>query len=98
MRCSFCFKSQKGNARLICSPADQSPNRAYICAECVEVLHGILEEDRPEGTADRSGQIEELLDGLNRWITKESSGGDATEELASVRDKALQVLRLRGPD
>jgi ClpX C4-type zinc finger len=41
-RCSFCHKSQVEVAHLIASPP--SFPRAYICDECVEVIHSILKE------------------------------------------------------
>jgi len=41
LRCSFCHKSQDDVKKLISSP-DDSP-RAYICDECIELCHSILE-------------------------------------------------------
>ena len=44
LRCSFCYKSQADVGKLISSPSGR-PFRAYICDECIEVCHSILEED-----------------------------------------------------
>ncbi|HEV2689841.1 MAG TPA: ClpX C4-type zinc finger protein [Bryobacteraceae bacterium] len=42
LRCSFCHKSQVDVAKLITNAPGSTP-RAYICNECVEVCHFILE-------------------------------------------------------
>jgi ATP-dependent Clp protease ATP-binding subunit ClpX len=43
-QCSFCHKSQVEVVHLIASPP--SFPRAYICDECVDVIHLILKEGR----------------------------------------------------
>jgi ATP-dependent protease Clp ATPase subunit len=45
-QCSFCQKTHKKVDKLVSSPA-QFP-RAYICNECVEVCHQILQDTGPE--------------------------------------------------
>jgi ATP-dependent Clp protease ATP-binding subunit ClpX len=43
-RCSFCGKSQEEVAKLVTNPPGM-PFRAYICNECIEVCHTIIEEE-----------------------------------------------------
>jgi ATP-dependent Clp protease ATP-binding subunit ClpX len=40
LRCSFCYKNQSEVAKLISNPSGS----AYICNECIEVCHSILEQ------------------------------------------------------
>ena len=44
LRCSFCGKRQAEVAKLIANPPGGGV-RVYICDECIEVCHFILEED-----------------------------------------------------
>jgi len=42
LRCSFCQKSQSDVAKLIANPT----TTAYICEECIETCHSILERQK----------------------------------------------------
>jgi ClpX C4-type zinc finger len=44
LRCSFCHKTQEQVEKLISSPSDYPGT--YICSECVEVCHTILQNER----------------------------------------------------
>ena len=43
LRCSFCHKGQSDVVQLISNPPSFTP-RAYICNECIEACHFILEK------------------------------------------------------
>ena len=43
LRCSFCDKGQADVRKLIASPSE-GPSRAFICDECIEACHFILNE------------------------------------------------------
>ena len=100
LSCSFCRKSQDSVSKLITSPMNYP--RAYICDECIAVCATILEEDldRP---AHASGTpvvhplhahplAPSLLAAVERWIRRESLGGDAAQELAELRSVAVQMM------
>jgi hypothetical protein len=104
LSCSFCQKSADSVSKLISSPSDYP--RAYICDECIEVCAAILEDDRG-GLAPESGMpviggerhplsahplASSLLTAVERWIRRESLGGDAAEELAELRSVAVKMM------
>jgi hypothetical protein len=100
LSCSFCRKSQDSVAKLI-SNAGGGP-RAYICDECIAVCVTILddERDRPphvSGTPVSHPLLAHphtpsLLAAVERWIRRESLGGDAAQELADVRSVAIKIM------
>src|SRR5258708_5026530 len=60
--CSFCSQSQDVVGELISSPSDYP--RAYICDECIQVCHSILEDDRAEQEGRAWGSLPHLDVGL----------------------------------
>ena len=104
LSCSFCHKSQDTVSKLISSPSDYP--RAYICNECIAVCAVILEDDRERpaavsGTPVTDGEkhpllahrlASSLLAAVERWIRRESLGGDAAQEIADVRGIAVQMM------
>jgi ATP-dependent protease Clp ATPase subunit len=52
-RCSFCHRKEPEAGELICAPVDP---RRYICAACVEVCKGILEDRNRENPRLRLGE------------------------------------------
>jgi ClpX C4-type zinc finger protein len=105
LRCSFCGKSQEKAGKLISSPSDYP--RAYICDECITVCNSILEDDREEALAAEMkidpGEpahawathplVSGLLAAIERWLQKESLGGDAAPEIAETREIAIHMMR-----
>jgi ATP-dependent protease Clp ATPase subunit len=55
LRCSFCYKGQSDVEKLISNPLGSVP-RAYICNECIEVCHCILEEGSGSPTHPVAGR------------------------------------------
>lgn len=53
--CSWCRKPQDGVAILVASPWADS--RVYICDECIEVCHSVLQEHRNEAQSKQAGSI-----------------------------------------
>ena len=110
LRCSFCRKSQESVRNLISSPID-APSSAYICDECILVCASILQDDSGLNAAiglpiaKSFEQTEllnhpaapELLAAVERWIRRESVGGDAAQEFAEVRQAALRLMRPAPP-
>ena len=104
LSCSFCHKSQDSVSKLISSPSD-SP-RAYICNECIAVCAAILEDDRERpaavsGTPVTDGEkhpliahrlASSLLTAVERWIRRETLGGDAAQEFAELRRIAVEMM------
>ena len=104
LSCSFCRKSQDTVSKLISSPSDHP--RAYICNECIAVCAAILEDDRERpaavsGTPVTDGEkhpllghrlASSLLTAVERWIRRESLGGDAARELAELRRVAEEMM------
>jgi len=104
LSCSFCHKSQDRVGKLISSPSDYP--RAYICDECITVCNSILEDDRSRpavvsGTPVTDREKHPLLDhrlasslltAVERWIRRESLGGDASRELAELRSVAVEMM------
>src|SRR3977135_1775728 len=92
LRCSFCHKSQDSVSKLISSPSDYP--RSYICNECIVVCNSILDREprvAVSGTPVTEGGMHpllahrlasSLLTAVERWIRRESLGGDAAPELA----------------
>ncbi len=100
LSCSFCHKSQDSVSKLISSPSDYP--RAYICDECIAVCAAILEDDR-DRPAHVSGTpvthplhahllTPSLLAAVERWIRRESLGGNAAQELADLRRVAVEMM------
>ncbi len=80
LRCSFCFKSQDQVSKTDLQSRQEAKQRLHLRrmhATCASIL-----EDDAEGRSRETSEGGELLQALDRWIAKESSGGDATEELA----------------
>ena len=101
LRCSFCRKRQEDVGKLISSPSESS--RAYICDECVAVCARILEDEREEA-APEAGEphplvddplASELIRAVEAWVTEESLGKPAAEELGRVREVAGMMLASR---
>jgi hypothetical protein len=102
LSCSFCHKSQDFVSKLFSSPSDYP--RAYICDECIAVCAAILEDDRNQpagvsGVTDGEKHpllghrlASSLLAAVERWIRRESLGGDAARELADVRRVAAEMM------
>lgn len=87
--CSFCHKPQSDVSKLITRPSDYP--RAYICDECVAVCNSILVD---EGIVAEPPNVRAhplaapLLQAIEAWIKEETSGEDASAELARVRELA----------
>ena len=64
IRCAFCGKSQEEVHRIIAGPG------VYICNECVELCHEIIEEDCEAVPADMTDipKPQEILDTLNEYV------------------------------
>jgi len=64
IRCAFCGKSQEEVHRIIAGPG------VYICNECVELCHEIIEEDCEAAPADLTDvpKPQEILDTLNEYV------------------------------
>jgi hypothetical protein len=104
LRCSFCRKGQQDVRKLISSPSDHP--RVYICDECIEVCHSILEDDRhqpdaapeiePDGTRhpwQDHPLLPNFLHASERWMIQESLGANAVDEIASMRKIAAGMMR-----
>jgi hypothetical protein len=105
LSCSFCRKSQDTVSKLISSPSDYP--RAYICNECIAVCAAIVEDNRElpaavSGTPVTDGEKDpllghrlasSLLTAVERWIRRESLGGDAAQELAELRRVAVEMMK-----
>ena len=90
MRCSFCRKSQHTVGQLISNPSDYP--RAFICNECVAVCTGVAEDKQDPFLGNP--MLSEFLVLIEQWITRESAGQDASEELSRMRS----VAQLMFPD
>lgn len=104
LSCSFCLKSQDSVSKLISSPSDYP--RAYICNECIAVCAAILEDDRDRPAAVSGTPVTDdekhpllahrlassLLTAVERWIRRESLGGDAAQEFAELRRIAVEMM------
>ena len=64
IRCTFCGKQQDEVHRLIAGPG------VYICNECVELCHEIIEEDTESAPLDLTEvpKPQEILDKLNEYV------------------------------
>ena len=64
IRCSFCGKRQDQVKRMIAGPG------VYICNECVELCHEIIEEDTESAPLDLTEvpKPQEILDTLNEYV------------------------------
>ena len=107
LSCSFCRKSQDSVSKLISNPGDYP--RAYICNECIAVCASILEDDRDPPAAVSGAPVTEdeqhsllahplassLLAAVERWMRRESLGGDAAQEFAEFRRIAVQMMLQR---
>ena len=64
IRCTFCGKQQDEVHRLIAGPG------VYICNECVELCHEIIEEDAESAPLDLTEvpKPQEILDKLNEYV------------------------------
>ena len=62
--CAFCGKTQDEVSRLIAGPG------VYICNECVELCHEIIEEDHETAPValDEVPKPQEILDTLNEYV------------------------------
>ncbi|NUR90576.1 MAG: hypothetical protein HOY71_41410 [Nonomuraea sp.] len=56
LRCSFCYRNGTEVAKLIAGPA------VHICDQCVEMCHGILEEELRGGDPPRPALWETMSD------------------------------------
>src|SRR5215467_10337448 len=93
LSCSFCYKLQDSVSKLVSSPRDP---RVFICDECIALCTIILKDDidrllRHAGKPVTSGErhpllahslASSLLTAVERWIRRESTGDDASQELA----------------
>jgi ATP-dependent protease Clp ATPase subunit len=105
----LCHKSQDVVQKLIASPREEEPTRAYICDECVAVCASILEDDRdpPKVGVPQDLYVSDvyvsdllvhpltpqLLAAVERWIMQESLGADAAEEFADLRATATRWMQ-----
>lgn len=64
IRCTFCGKAQEEVQRIIAGPG------VYICNECVELCHEIIEEDNETAPVamDEVPKPKEILDTLNEYV------------------------------
>ena len=64
IRCTFCGKTQEEVQRIIAGPG------VYICNECVELCHEIIEEDNEAEAVDLQDvpKPQEILDTLNEYV------------------------------
>ncbi|HIU93903.1 MAG TPA: ATP-dependent Clp protease ATP-binding subunit ClpX, partial [Candidatus Aphodomorpha intestinavium] len=64
IRCTFCGKQQDEVHRIIAGPG------VYICNECVELCHEIIEEDTESAPLDLTEvpKPQEILDTLNEYV------------------------------
>ena len=64
IRCTFCGKAQEEVQRIIAGPG------VYICNECVELCHEIIEEDNETAPVamDEVPKPQEILDTLNEYV------------------------------
>ena len=64
IRCTFCGKAQEEVQRIIAGPG------VYICNECVELCHEIIEEDNEAEAVDLQDvpKPQEILDTLNEYV------------------------------
>lgn len=104
LRCSFCHKSSKSVGKLISTPNDDP--RAYICDECIAVCNSILEDDRvplppvsemPVRPSEKHPLLahplaSSLLQAIEQWVKRESTGSDASPELSEVRKIAADMM------
>lgn len=104
--CSFCHKSQDSVSKLISSANPSDYRRANICDECIAVCAAILEDDRDQAAAVSGtpvtdgekhpllshGLASALLAAVEKWIRRESLGGDAAQEIAEVRRVAVEMM------
>ncbi|MBR0444207.1 MAG: ATP-dependent Clp protease ATP-binding subunit ClpX [Clostridia bacterium] len=78
IRCSFCGKTQDEVNRIIAGPG------VYICNECVELCHEIIEDDRVQSAPvkaamDSLPKPKEILETLDQYVIGQD---DATRALA----------------
>jgi hypothetical protein len=96
LRCSFCHKHKDHVGKLISGPPEYDP--VYICDECIAVCNSILSAEREEAVVDaiaNEASVLTLLQSVERWIERDAQG-DATAELATLREIALQIFPARG--
>lgn len=69
IRCTFCGKQQDEVHRIIAGPG------VYICNECVELCHEIIEEDNESAPLDLTEvpKPQEILDTLNEYVIGQQS-------------------------
>ena len=69
IRCTFCGKQQDEVHRIIAGPG------VYICNECVELCHEIIEEDTESAPLDLTEvpKPQEILDTLNEYVVGQQS-------------------------
>jgi hypothetical protein len=105
--CSFCLKGEGSVSKLVSSP-DPYP-KVYICDECIAVCATILKDDidrllahsgRPVPGAERHPLIahplaSSVLIAVERWITRESVGDNAAQQLAELRSVAAEMIKDR---
>ncbi len=111
LSCSFCHKSQDSVSKLISSASPSDYRRANICDECIAVCAAILEDDRDQsaavsGTPVTEGEkhpllshrlVSSLLTAVEKWIRRESVGGNAAQEIAEVRRVAVKIMEIKNP-
>jgi len=100
--CSFCRKPQSSVQKLVSSSPSESSSRAYICDACIAVCTSIVNEDLPkpppEPVIDEGHPLLEhplasdMFYALEIWIKRESLGNNASEELATIRSIASEML------
>ena len=84
--------------------SNADPPRVYICDECVVVCASILDDERELGTVDsvRAHPLlshppaSSLSSAIERWIRRESLGGDSAAEFAEVRSMAVEMTKALG--
>jgi hypothetical protein len=108
LQCTFCHKTEDTVQKLIGTPAGGPTRAYICdecVAVCVSILEDDRVESPPVAPADiyvndvyipvrvlAHPVIPQLLVAIERWIAKESQGGDADAELAEVRKLAAEVM------
>lgn len=84
LRCSFCGKSKDAVRTLLSSPSEYP--RAYICNECIEICTVIVQDKEDPFVGNPLASEFFML--VEDWITRESAGLDASQELSRMRSMA----------
>lgn len=86
VRCSFCNKIQTEVEQLIAGPAhDHDGTKPYICDECVNLCHDILEQQRPNASSALTSLNEEITpENIKKYLDQYVIGQHHSKEILSV--------------